>query len=260
MREHAPYYIHDLRAQLEKQLGPITTNTHLRALMREVVGSISEDDYELLRSGLVWQGVLKPLKEIPDVYALFGKEFEPADIICTIDDHAVISHLSAMAHHGLTDRMPRDCFYTDVRSKGARRHARPESYGGARFIRTTTRDEIKFIQLHGSVVRITTVGRTLLDMLRKPVLCGGVNHVLGIFDEQGGVWVNELVAEVNAWGNSIDKVRAGYVLDERLQIDHAVLDEWAQHASRGGSRKLDPQAPYNGQRFSERWCLSLNQA
>jgi hypothetical protein len=55
----------------------------------------------------------------------------------------------------------------------------------------------------------------------------------------------------------MDQARAGYILEEKCGLSHALIDEWAKSAIRGGSRRLDPQAEYVPI-FSERWCISIN--
>ena len=110
-----------------------------------------------------------------------------------------------------------------------------------------------------SGVRVSTIGRTYLDMIRHPSRCGGIRHVLEVFEEHGRRHRNLIVREVNEFGTKLDKSRVGYILEERLGIPSTpTLESWLRTAvQRGGSRKLDAEADY-APTFSERWCLSLN--
>ena len=67
----------------------------------------------------------------------------------------------------------------------------------------------------------------------------------------------KITDEITQHGQPIDKVRAGYILEERLALSNEVIDSWAQYAQRGGSRKLDATAEYIPQ-WSDKWCLSIN--
>jgi hypothetical protein len=62
---------------------------------------------------------------------------------------------------------------------------------------------------------------------------------------------------VQQHGTDIDKVRAGYVLEEKCGLESPVFADWVGAAKRGGSRKLVANQPYSSI-YSERWCLSLN--
>jgi predicted transcriptional regulator of viral defense system len=109
----------------------------------------------------------------------------------------------------------------------------------------------------GKCLRISTIGRTFLDMLKNPDLCGGMAHVLDVYAEHAETYLRLIVDEVTSHGGPIDKVRAGYILDERLGLKDPIIDVWVSHAQRGGSRKLDATAEYVPE-YSEKWCLSIN--
>jgi predicted transcriptional regulator of viral defense system len=94
-------------------------------------------------------------------------------------------------------------------------------------------------------------------MLTEPGLCGGMRHVLDVWENEAGQWVPEIVAAIDQLDIKIVKVRAGYILSEIMDIDHPALHNWEKFAQRGGSRKLDPDADYAPE-FSERWMISIN--
>ena len=71
------------------------------------------------------------------------------------------------------------------------------------------------------------------------------------------IYLKAISSRINAAGTEIAKVRAGYILSERMGISTDHIQNWAKYVQRGGSRKLDPDASYSS-KFSEKWMLSLN--
>jgi predicted transcriptional regulator of viral defense system len=114
-----------------------------------------------------------------------------------------------------------------------------------------------YITVKGKYLKISNIGRTFLDMLCNPSLCGGIYHVLDVYQENAKRYLRLIVDEVDRHGSAIDKVRVGYVLDERLGLSEPRLEKWREKVQRGGSRKLVADAPYKSV-FSEKWCLSIN--
>ena len=203
------------------------------------------------------------------------------EAICLVDPFAYISHLSAMQRYGVTDRSPEALHITTpartlwthmrdiqmaedyedepaqsslpqlskigIREKVRRRHV----------IIHESKHPAKPAPIAGSVGRIATIGRVFVDMLDQPLLCGGIRHVLDCYDRHAAQWLDEIVTAVDTTDSPIVKVRAGYILDEMMGLSHPDINGWTRWAQRGGSRKLDSQAPY-GQIFSEKWMIALN--
>ncbi len=219
------------------------------------------------------------------VYRILGKgDAEASDVACSVDPFAYVSHLSAMEYHGLTDRFARTLTISTPSARAWREFALRrmqkdlgelyERYVKARLPRLTrlsVRDIsrtpiITYSSIHlgayknvpGRSLRVATVGRTFLDMLRAPRSCGGIRHVLDVCRQHASTYLQLLVDEIERHGTGIEKVRAGYILEEVCGLSHDALDTWLVHAQRGGSRKLDPNADYDGLRYSEKWCISLN--
>lgn len=235
---------------------------------------------------LVDDGILDPYKGFPSrsVFSIFGRRNEsPENVACSVDPFCYVSHLSAMEHHGLTNRMPSKLFLSSPGKGEWRKYAvermqkdlgdalaayrnngLPElcKIGMSKIGRT---DVHRHNSIHlgaykntkDKVLRVSTIGRTFLDMLRNPELCGGIGHVLDVYEEYAGIYLKLIVDEINLHGKPIDKVRAGYILDERIGLTHQYIDEWVSLVQRGGSRKLDATAEYIPE-FSEKWCLSIN--
>lgn len=214
---------------------------------------------------------------------LGGKDENPEDTACIIDPFSYVSHLSAMSYHGLTNRLPSKLFLSSPDPKKWKElaHAQMvkdlgeyfESYseeglplltrlkfgkiGRTEIHRTNSTRLGAFKTVRGRSMRVSTVGRTFLDMLQSPQLCGGMRHVIEVFREHAGNYLMPIVYEVDHYGGPIDKVRAGYILDELIGIGNDTSTRWTEFASRGGSRKLDPSEEYFP-KWSEKWQLSLN--
>lgn len=233
---------------------------------------------------LLNEGVLSLHKNLSNIFTLLGRsDGEPEDIACTVDPFCYMSHLSAMSYHGLTDRIPGKLFISSPPAGTWRSFAKEqmrkdlgdylENYceNGLPTLVRTKMPKINKTEIHclsskhlgayknvmGRVLRVSTIGRTFLEMLRNPELCGGINHVLDVFEEYGEKYLRLITDDIDKNGGPIDKVRAGYILNERLDIDNEIIYDWSLLAQRGGSRKLDPSSEYIAE-WSDKWKLSLN--
>lgn len=246
-------------------------------------------DYFRAAGNLMDNGILEPYESIPHTFAILGKKADsPEDVACAIDPFAYVSHLSAMLVHGLTDRIPGVLFISSPPPKAWTKFALERmkkdlgedglaAYREAQFPLLT---RIRFdkigrtpVQRHESIhlgafksfkhraLRVSTIGRTFLDMLRRPDLCGGIHHVLDVYREHARAYVGLIVDDIDRHGTGIDKVRAGYVLEEVCGLgpdDDERIGKWREkYVQRGGSRKLDPTGEYAPE-YSEKWCLSIN--
>lgn len=241
---------------------------------------------------LINYGILTQRKEFPDkrVFQIIGKKkFDAYDVICSADPFSFISHLSAMSFHGLTDRLPSTLFYSTPESKDWRHYANEkmlrdlgddyEKYKANNFplLRNTKVAKVGKLAVHKfsskqlgnnnylsayknmseRPLRISTIGRTFLEMVQKPDLCGGIRHVMETYQQNGKNYFRLIFEEINRHGKAVDKVRAGYLLSEIADLDNPQVAEWEKFVQRGGSRKLDYAAEYSSE-FSERWSLSIN--
>jgi predicted transcriptional regulator of viral defense system len=236
-------------------------------------------------NNLLNTGVLSKMAGLSGKYfKVIGKsEVSAEEIICSIDPFCYISHLSAMEYHGITDRLPRTIFVSSPPPSDWKKHAiemmkrdlgehyetyiekgfpqltrpRPKKIAGKLIEFKNNSHMGAYKRVHGRELRVSTIGRTFLDMLRNPDLCGGIQHVIDVYKEYGKQYARLIVDEIDAHGNGIEKARAGYVLESIIGFDDSRVNSWQLNVQRGGSRKLDPSAEYSPF-FSERWALSLN--
>ena len=215
------------------------------------------------------RGVIRVLA-VPDLPA--------EDIICLVDPTCYVSHLSAMQRWGLTDRKPDALMMTrpDRKTISAQlRVCRADSLDEdekKRFLRIIRHpDRVRGRSVHiyeskafsasiktrGSDVRVSTIGQTFLDMLQEPGLCGGMAHILDVWEEHAETYLDEVVTAVDTAASKLVKSRAGYILEERLGLQHPGIERWKAFGQRGSSRKLDPAKPF-APTFSEAWMISLN--
>lgn len=245
----------------------------------------TRSDLYTARNGLLRRGTFKEDRSLPStVHRIVDRSrSDPEAILSAIDPFGFVSHLSAMAFHGLSNRLPRMIFFTTLAPAVWREAAQdrmrkdlgeqlaiyiaqklpalhrihPDRVQGmaVSYIRSATRGGYRLA--NEGTLKVATLGRTFLDMLRRPELCGGMSHVLEIYEAQGREYAALIIGEFEQRGAPIDRVRAGYILEERCGLTDPRIDAWVSDAQRGGSRKLDSQADY-APRFSERWQLSIN--
>jgi len=270
---------------------PVVTLYQLGVLFfREYIKSENKtpdlEEFDSVLQGLFDVGVLTIHKNFKPkhVFNIIGKNDPSVDeISCSVDTFAFISHLSAMEYHGLTDRLPKTLFIStpplkDWQTFASQKMKRDcgdfrELYNQTGFPQMTwilfsaiNKTPVRrYSSIHlgaykaikGKALKVSTLGRTFLDMVREPDLCGGINHVIDVYKEFAEKYEKLIVNEVDRHGNLIEKTRAGYLLDEACGIKSKIIDGWAKRAQRGGSRKLDPKGEYSSN-YSERWSLSLN--
>jgi predicted transcriptional regulator of viral defense system len=115
------------------------------------------------------------------------------------------------------------------------------------------------IQKDSGGIKVAPVGQTFLDMLKEPNFCGGIHHVLEVFEEHAERYLPLIIRTTEKQGSTIDKMRVGYLLEEHFRFAKKTptVENWKKLAQRGGSRILVAGEPY-ANTFSETWCLSIN--
>lgn len=237
------------------------------------------------RNNLIKRGALLIDRGLPSTILRFpgSKRGDAGELMCAIDPFGYIGYLSAMAFHGLTNRLPKILFFItpeaslwrQMATEKMRRDlgALEDSFIQAELpvlrnskiekLDTVIIEEVRTKNPGGwrvaseGAIRVTTLARTFLDMLQRPDLSGGIRHVIEVYEEHAKPHLTSIISEFNSGGAKIDRVRAGYILEEYCGIRDSRIDRWVADAARGGSRKLDAQAEYSPN-FSEKWCLSIN--
>ncbi|MGB4811049.1 MAG: hypothetical protein WBP13_01010 [Methylophilaceae bacterium] len=272
------------------QLGKLIFNAYIHNAIGEISLNLKKSfpdkpQYNAAANELLNLGVLTKLSGVSGNYfKIIGKtDVEPDEIICSIDPFCYLSHLSAMAYHGVTDRLPRTVFVSTPSIKEWKYFASEQmqkdlgSYYGQYVehrLPRLTRPNVKKIagsiinithsshlgayrNVQGKALRVSTIGRTFLDMLRAPELCGGMQHVIDVYKNYSKQYFRQILDEVDKYGKNIERSRAGYILESIVNLSDPRIDAWQSQVQRGGSRKLDSSNEYSPF-FSERWAISLN--
>jgi predicted transcriptional regulator of viral defense system len=201
------------------------------------------------------------------------------ELLLEVNPYAFLSHFSALAFHGLTDRqanmismtgprvLPSDVIPIDTVAADWEDiplpawTPRPDAILRTP-IRWSTVSAARYngfleYQPYGARIRVSTPERTLVDSLQAPDLSGGIANVLRAWAIGGpAARLDQLVAEVERYDVQLLRQRVGFVL-ERLGLTHPVLDQWQQRSHRGGSSRLVGTEPFSS-RFDDRWNLSIN--
>lgn len=220
---------------------------------------------------------LASLFEVTVPYARQGF-IDEDELLFEAHPYAVLSHVSALVLHGLTDDLPKrmtavipadgtgdmlplDTDASDWDGIPLVRGRRPPKILSRPVLWTKVAPARLFgmreYRPRDYPIRATTPERTLLDGLREPDLCGGVENVLRAWSRASDTLdLDALVHHVERFDIDLLRQRTGYVLDE-LERSHPMLERWQRLAKRGGSSKLLSSEPY-APTYSERWSLSLN--
>ncbi len=289
-----PKFAQAVAAELDMQPKPILTHAALFEIMWlcfENGGSqflrspyFNKSSYRRARTQLRRAGYIRQDSDYSACWRVMTKGDVPAeDIICSIDPHCYVSHMSAMQRYGLTNRRPKDLHMTrptDIMRRAWLKEHMHEFYGpyfsehgeeieraravihrsrvrGRAVHFTVTKHYADHLDIKGSLSRIATVGQTFLDMLDEPDACGGMAHVLDVWAEHARTYLDEIISHVDRAERPILKVRAGYILDEGMGIENERIEGWTRFAQRGSSRVLVAGKPFVSD-HSEKWMLSIN--
>lgn len=246
--------------------------------------------FKLLRSGVISRVEDKaPYHMHPHLIGGFYEVFyikgnanvSENDIICSTYPYGYLSYLSAMEWHNITDKIPKFIHFTTCPSnqwKGRFISEFKESHPDIddinkfipRFPRNSTVNDIDLIitqethyvepmKSRNSCVRVSSIGKTFMDMTRRPEYCGGEDHVIETFIEYGKKYSPSIIKDVDKFGRPIDKARIGFILDKIIGVENKKVNEWKSESvkTRGSSKVLSPKSPFSPY-FDEDWSISVN--
>ncbi|WP_426248406.1 type IV toxin-antitoxin system AbiEi family antitoxin domain-containing protein [Pseudomonas sp. TWR3-1-1] len=215
-------------------------------------------------------------------YIISGKrEYSAQETVCTIYPYAYLSKISAMEWYGITDKIPKviritSCSPTLWRTKSLAdlrienspflepmhfipKYPKNANISGKEIIVSTETDYIEPVTVRNSPVKVSSIGKTFIDMLRAPSECGGIDHVIDTYIEYGKKYSSAIIKSLKDHGRKIDIARTGFALQKISGVDHPQLTEWQLESqrSRGSSKILVPGEPFSSI-FDADWSLSLN--
>lgn len=225
--------------------------------------------YELVRSGWV-RRLRRGLYAVDETHR-GGPAPHPFAIATAMVEPSAISHWSALAHHGLTEQIPRvvmastpkDVVTPRMRDPTSRSdwpastwevdglairyiRVRPDRYWG---FEETWVDEF-------SRVPITDRERTVLDAFVAPDVFGSIGEVLGILDDHlPELDLSRLVAYALRYQQGATIKRLGYALEQGGAAPNALRP--LRDAPIRGYRLLDPQGADRGP-YIAAWNLRDN--
>lgn len=284
------------RAVLEKNKKPIISRHEIILILYKLYQdkcfngstinriSLDEPEFRNVESNILFLegiGLIKQDLNLP-LYFIMEKERPTAQqVICTMNPYSYIAYLSAMEFYGLTERIPYNIhlitgtntmykqFVIEKIKNTLTNVINIQPLMPPRLIKYPSFDKTSFSfhqaknfklpkeKPNSGGVRVSSLGDTFLDMIKKPELCGGIEHVIEVYMEYAEEYLPSIVKAINKNGSAIDKARSGYILEELCHLSHKTINIWKDGVSRGGSRKLVPSNPYKDV-YSETWCISIN--
>lgn len=226
--------------------------------------------HELARSG--WVKRLRRGLYAVDETARGGPAPHPFAIATALVQPSAISHWSALAHHGLTEQVPRivtattpkDILTPRMRSKRASDDAHAASTWevdslAIRYIRVGPDRFWGFEQVwidEFSPVAITDRERTILDGFVAPQIFGSLQEVLGALEEHlAELDLRRLASYAIQYGQGATIKRVGYIL-EQMGTPSDIVQPLREFSAKG-FRLLDPQGPARGKYLSN-WNIRDN--
>ena len=197
--------------------------------------------------------------------------------ICSFYEYGYIGYLSALHIHGLTDRFPKIINYvvfsrSEWKEKYFFKNDFLKIYGKKyimpvypvngnlpdKILKIKNDSNVKdFITKSDGIIRVRTIEALFIDCLREPDLCGGLDHVIDIYEEYGENFSNKLIDYTDKNGSLIDKARVGFILEKFCEVQSNRFQFWKKQMIRGGSRTFYSKNSHSSW-YDPEWCISLN--
>lgn len=175
---------------------------------------------------------------------------------------AVLGYHTALAFYQVTYSVSYRFIYL------TRQKTRPFNFRSEQFINTAfpqallDKDKqdifVNTEDVQGLPVRITSLERTLVDVLDRPLLGGGWEEIWRSLDMIERLKIDNIIKYVLLLNNSITTAKVGFYLSQRqqeLKISQAQLEQLRQHATKF-PRYMDATAKKNGRLVAD-WNLII---
>jgi len=173
---------------------------------------------------------------------------------------AVLSHHTALELHGRAYSVYQRFFYLSGRPSQPVRFRSYEFKGV--LMPKALRDRgmgsfgVESLERQGLQLRVTTLERTLVDVLDRPDLCGGWEEIWRSLESVEYFKLDQVVEYVRLLGKSTTAAKVGFYLEQHkdmLMVDRRHLDELRKHIPR--QPHYLERSRRNGGRFLSGWNL-----
>lgn len=284
LNEYPYSYIHE--ALIYNQIEDLYRTKHYNGQRISYIKRESAPDsaFRDKTASLRYGGFIKPIHGDLDgsVYAIPSKpSYSSEEIVCSVYPQGYISHISAMRWHNITHKNPKTVRFTVPNRPTWKKRINESIFKGVDPKIMETRMTIQYpssgrqlgfdlevsqesryvdpMSVRGSPIRVSTIAKTFVDMTRHPIISGGIDHVIDVFEEHGSVFSKQIINYADANGTKIDRARIGFLLREISGVKSKSLETWMEEARplRGGSRVMNPETPFEPF-YSPDWSISLN--
>lgn len=199
-------------------------------------------------------------------------------ILEEVNPWAVISHYSAMIHHGITYEVPNRItasLFNPIDYERPPLGILPEEWADVPKASNQTPLQLgntkvqwarmsqkynwgtEVAESNGVPIYVTDLERTLIDIIRQPAKSGGMQIALQAWSQaRTQMDIDKIVRYTDRYSVKILQQRIGYIL-ETMGFQHKKLEAWKNNLLRGGSVKFIAGNDYSGN-YDTKWNISLN--
>jgi len=219
-------------------------------------------------------------------YGYFVKnnsKLTPVELIIPLFPYAYLTHLSAMRHYSITDRIPKqiqielpsrtqwkskiievvDQINASIDEKEIilkylpRYPKNNDVYFKKKILVSSTKSPKLYINLDNGV-RVIEIGNLFVEMVNNPKECGGIEHVMDIFKEYGLAFKKKIY-KAALESSLISQARIGLIFEQILgQSDPEIVKMKNRNRDLRGSSRVFIAGEDFSNIVNVEWCLSLN--